>query len=114
MQTGSNSNVSQQVTSGGSDIRCESFSMAPELRLENNLGVFVLLFLEVRVALGRILEVQAVADEEGRIELPFQNHLQQLRRVFLYMRLAALDGESLFHERANRKLVGNAAVDTRD
>jgi hypothetical protein len=72
-------------------VGCHTSSLPGSVRLQHDLGHFILLLFEHLVALGRVLQRQAMTDQKGRIELTIQNHLQQLGHVFLHMRLAALD-----------------------
>ena len=49
---------------------------ALEARLQDDLGVFVLLVVPVLVHFRPVLEAGMVRNQEGRIELPFLDHLQ--------------------------------------
>lgn len=52
-----------------------------------------------------------MADQERRVDLAFENHVEKLRRVFLDVGLACANGETLLHDRAHWNGVGKAAID---
>src|SRR5690348_1773415 len=72
------------------------------LGLEDDLRVAVLIVVPVLVHFGRLLEGSVVGDEEGRIDLPLLDHVEQRPGVFLDVGLALLDRQALLHHLAER------------
>ena len=58
-----------------------------------------------------ILEPDGVSDDKGRVDLAFLDAAQQVVGPAVHVRLAGAHGEGLVHERAERDLVDQAAVD---
>src|SRR5690606_14319629 len=83
-------------------------------RFEHHLSRLVLLLVEEAIALARLLERQAMADEEGRVDAPLADHVEETREIFLHVRLPGADGQPLLHHGADGKVVDEAAVDARD
>src|SRR5688572_11353645 len=79
-----------------------------EAGLEDDLGVGVLIVVPVTVHVRPILQAGMVRNEEGRIELALADHLEQLPRVFLDVRLPRLDRQAFLHERAEREFVSHS------
>src|SRR5215204_4772868 len=80
------------------------------LRLEHDLFAVVMLVLEDVVAMRRLLQRQGVSDDEGRVDLPVLNPLQQRLHVALDMTLPGLDRQRAVHDGTDRKAVDVAAI----
>ena len=64
-------------------VKAAPVAALPQCRVKRGLSTtlvyFVLLFLEVLVALRRILEIEPMADQERGVDLAIENQLEQLR-----------------------------------
>src|SRR6185503_6831918 len=81
------------------------------LGLEDDLGVVVLVVVPVLVHLGRLLERGVVRDEEGRVDLPLLDHVEERPGIFLDMGLALLDRQALLHHLTEREFDGEGPDD---
>src|SRR5690606_38578833 len=91
--------------------RCRSGRQSVKAGLEDDLGAGVLFVVEFPVPLGPLVERQAMADEEGRIDLALGDRRIEGPQVALHVGLAGPERQALLHQRAERKLVEDAAVD---
>ena len=76
--------------------------------LEHDLGPVVLVPAEPLIALGGLLQRQAVRDHEGRVQLSLLNAAQQVVGIGLHMGLSGAQLQPLLHQRAKRELVHEA------
>src|SRR5436305_175657 len=90
---------------------CYGFTIYSVLRLQHDLDAVVFLVVEEPVAIGRVIEAQAMRDDEARIDLAVLDAFQQRLHVPMHVTLAGLDRQRAIHHRAHRKLVDEAAVD---
>src|SRR5581483_3494215 len=84
------------------------------LRLEDHLRAVVLLVDEHRVAAWRVVEWQAVRDDEARVDVAVLDPLEERPEVALDVRLTGLDRDRAVHDGSERHLVEEAAVDAGD
>src|SRR5436190_11636882 len=82
--------------------------------LHDDLDARVLLLAERPVHVRRVVETDAVRDEERRIDVAALDAREQLRHVLVHVRLSHLERQALGERRAERELVEPAAVDAGD
>src|SRR5687767_11509412 len=90
---------------------CVSF-FSPSLHpvwLEHDLDALVALLLEYLVGMRRLVERNAVRDDEGRVDVAVTDVLQEAAHVARHVRLAHLEGEGLGEGGAEVHLVEEAA-----
>src|SRR5581483_9186142 len=80
----------------------------------DDLDAPLLLVAEDLVAAWRLLQWQAVGNDEAGIDLAALNPLQQRPQVALHMGLAHPEGQALAERRSERELVHEPAVHPRD
>src|SRR5947209_2617696 len=89
-------------------------SLRSASRLHDDFDAAVLLIAKGLVELRPFLEVGAVRDDKGRIDLAFLDPLHQLWQVMLHRRLSHAEGQPPVHRRAHRDLVEKPAIDAND
>src|SRR3954454_24021093 len=86
-------------------------AMIGSIGLQHDLDAPVLLVAERLVHLRSLVERDPVRDDEGGVDLPLENAVQQIVGPAVNVGLAGVHRQALVHQRAERDLVQEAAID---
>ena len=84
------------------------------LRLQHHLDALVLVIAEQAIGSGRVLERQAMRDDERRIDFTALNPFEQRLHVSHHVRLTHSECQALLKRRTERNLVEEPAVHAGD
>src|SRR3954471_4711913 len=82
-------------------------------RMEHDFDAAVLLVAERLVHRRPLLQPDPMGDDEGGVDLAFLDAVQEIVGPAIDMGLAGADGQTLVHQRAERNLVEESAIDAR-
>jgi len=89
-------------------------SSSEPVRFENHLYALALLFMKRFIAFGSLFQRKPVRNDEAGIYFPCLNELKQTRQIAMDIRLTHLERQTFGESAAQRKLIQEASVDTRN